>query len=351
MITLFVTRKVAQLCCSCSCAAQVTEEGLREIFDYFDANESGDIDRYELDGLLDFFDLGSEDGVSAAAVMERLDVNRDGTLSKDEWLGFMLHEIDPPLEGIPSDPLHITVRYHVACSRYMRLWQTVRSSVLTWLAIDEKRKLMVQRDALMHWWNDFDTKRQLYVVAVGALAVHALWRYSGALLALARGVAHSVDDASGSSLSQQAAAIFLLPLLIFGAAQLVFVFIPSGMERYAKWLILAVAITMYHTISRWSAVVSFDNTITINALDLSLGEILIFTAVVDHFQKMRADQIEKREQQQDWIEHAADRRRVNVSLNTIDERGRLALRTLREQSLYEVFPSKHVADRLIEAAA
>lgn len=350
MLTLWITRRVVRL--FCACGAQVTEERLKEIFDYFDANESGDIDRYELDGLLDFFQLGSDDGVSAAAVMERLDVNRDGTLSKDEWLDFMLHEIDPPLAGIPGDPLHITVRYHVACSRYSRVWQAARSSVLEWLAVDEDRKLMVQRNIrLMHWWHDFDTQRQLYLAVVLAFGVHAVWRYAGAFVALARGVALSVDDASGSSVSQQAAAIFLLPLLIFGAAQLVYVFVPSGKERYSKWLILAVALAMYQTISRWSAVVSFDTSITINALDLSLGEILIFTAVVDHFQKMRAEQIEKREQQQDWIEHAADRRRVNVSLNTIDERGRLALRTLREQSLYEVFPSKHVADRLIEAAA
>ena len=124
--------------------------------------------------------------------------------------------------------------------------------------------------------------------------------------------------------------------------------IPS--PRHSPPLPLILLLISIREVSRWGSAVSFDGDITISALDLSLGEILIFTAVVDHFQKIREEQEEKREEKLDWEEHAADRRRVNVSLNTIDARGKLALRTLREQSLYEVFPSKHVADRLIEAA-
>ena len=41
----------------CARSKAVTESSLKEIFSYFDTNESGDIDRYELEALLDFFHL------------------------------------------------------------------------------------------------------------------------------------------------------------------------------------------------------------------------------------------------------------------------------------------------------
>ena len=345
----------------------VTESSLKEIFSYFDTNESGDIDRYELEALLDFFHLPRSE-YTADGIMARLDVNHDGVLSEEEWLNFMLREMEPPMSGIPGDPLHISVRYYAACSRYSRQGESMWMKLYAWLAKDDARKARALRNYRdLHWWNDLNTARQLFVVAVVCFCAHAAWRYAATLFHLVHALVSSDaaaaaaaaaaapngtggDALGGASLEQQAAAILLMPLIVFGSTQLVSVFVPDGHESSVKWVTLTLALVMYQTISMWSQTVSFDKSISISALDLSLGEILIFTAVVDHFQKMRETQVEKKEQMQDWVEHAADRRRVNVSLNTIDARGNLALRTLREQSLYEVFPSKHVADRLIDAA-
>ena len=77
---------------------------------------------------------------------------------------------------------------------------------------------------------------------------------------------------------------------------------------------------------------------------------MITAFAVEYLRDQLSEEKKKSERAADWREHTVDRRRINISLNMIDEHGYLALRTLSELPLSAVFPSPFVQDALVDLA-
>lgn len=144
--------------------------------------------------------------------------------------------------------------------------------------------------------------------------------------------------------------IVVLPVVWYGVKQVAELLTPSTQEQpalSARLIIFALALAL---VGYWSEQIEWDSKLKLSMFELPLAEIFITAFAVEYLKRaLEAEKLAK-DRAADWRGHRADRRRINVSLNMIDDEGFLAMRTLSEQPLSEVFPSSFVQNALMDIA-